>query len=252
MTRTRGLATALLGVAALVLVSSGPAASDDEDSPWPDTTSVPANVRAVKSVVRELEHKMELMEHSVDRYADWRSCIRGVPVSEHGDPDRQFGYAYDEREGTGISYMPALAVDRRSRPRKEDYLFFDFAEQDDCRSDPTLPGGTAEPASVPSTLTRLEDRVKAMNRSARRLGRAAERFDEWESCVSQVPVTEYGDPDGQFGYVFDSQLAVGFEHRPALAVDRSDWDDPDYMLLAFVAGDRPGRGCQDEPGEGVD
>ena len=259
----RVLAGALLCATVLVLVTAGRAGADDEDSPWPDTRSVPANVRAVKSVVRELERKVELMEESADRYADWESCIRGVPISEYGDPDRRFGYAYDERDGTGVSQMPALAVDRRSRPRKEDYLFFDFAEQDDCRSDPTLPGGTADAASVrtsrdrrrashANTLTGLERRVEVMKRTARRLEASSERFDEWESCVSWVPVTEYGDPDGRSGYLFDIRLATGFEYRPALAIDRSDWDDPDYMFLAFVGGDRPGRGCQDEPGEGVD
>jgi hypothetical protein len=31
--------------------------------------------------------------------------------------------------------------------------------------------------------------------------------------------------------------------RPARATDRSDWDDPDYMFLALVGGDHPGRAC---------
>ena len=91
-----------------------------------------------------------------------------------------------------------------------------------------------------------------MKRSARRLLAASERFDEWESCVSWVPVTEYGDPDGKFGYFYGARGAAPDGFRPALAVDRSEWDDPDYMLLALVGGDRPGRTCQDEPGEAVD
>ena len=91
-----------------------------------------------------------------------------------------------------------------------------------------------------------------MKRSARRLLAASERFDEWESCVSWVPVTEYGDPDGKFGYLFGARDAPPDSFRPALAIDRSDWDDPDYMFLALVGGDRPGRTCQDEPGEEID
>jgi hypothetical protein len=43
-----------------------------------------------------------------------------------------------------------------------------------------------------------------------------------------------------------------FRYRPALSIDRSDWDDPDYMFLAFVGGDRPAGGCREEPGEAVD
>ena len=41
-------------------------------------------------------------------------------------------------------------------------------------------------------------------------------------------------------------------YRAALHIDRADWDDPDYMFLALVGGDRPGRTCRDEPGEAVD
>ena len=41
---------------------------------------------------------------------------------------------------------------------------------------------------------------------------------------------------------------------PGLAVDVSEWDDPDYTLLAFAGHDRPftSRECRDEPGESVD
>jgi len=203
------------------------------------------------------------MDASATRYADWESCIRGVPVSEYGDPDRRFGYLFDDRDGTPVSHMPALAVDRRRRPGREDYLFLDFARSDACRSNAPVPGGTADPASVRATAARtaarapgatlhaLEQRVRRLKRSVARLEAVSERFDAWESCVSWVPVTEYGDPDGGFGYLFERDGAPP-ELRPAITVDRSDWDDPDYMLLAFVGGDRPGGTCQDEPGEAVD
>jgi len=91
-----------------------------------------------------------------------------------------------------------------------------------------------------------------LKRSARRLLAASKRFDAWESCVSQVPATEYGDPDGGFGYRFGHAGATSFAYRPALAIDRSDWDDPDYLFLAFAGGDRPGRPCRNEPGERAD
>ena len=270
----RFLPIALVGAAVLVS-AAGSAGSDGrpaaraagEDSPWPRTDGVPANVRAIKSVVRDLSRKVELMELSAARYADWEACIRGVQASEYGDPDRQWGYLYDERNGLGTSYMPALAVDRKSRPRKEDYLFLSFSRAGNCQSSPPQSGGTADPASVRATaaasrgqrgqtlrgtLRSLERRVRNMKRSARRLLAASERFDEWESCVSWVPVTEYGDPDGKFGYFFGARGASPDGFRPGLAIDRSDWDDPDYMFLALVGGDRPGRTCQDEPGEGID
>jgi len=239
--------------AALALFPAGAAAADD--SPWPEHGSQAAQIRAVRSVVGRLDRKVALMEWSAARYAHWSACVRRVPVSEYGDPDRQFGYAYDEGDGTGPGFMPALAVDRTSRARREDYLFLAFRRGEDCRSHAPKPGGTADVATASGrrgTLRTLERRVRWLKRSARRLLAASKRFDAWESCVSQVPVTEYGDPDGGFGYRFGHAGATSFAYRPALAIDRSDWDDPDYLFLAFAGGDRPGRPCRNEPGERAD
>jgi hypothetical protein len=303
--------TSSLGMAAVfcaVALAFGPAAvgvsteaprkarATGEDSPWPRTNALRPNVRAARKEINELECQVELMELSVARYDDWETCLSYIPVSEYGDPwDNRYGYLYDAREGTGVGFMDALAVDRRSRPRKEDYMFIDF-ERDGCRSDAPRPGGTADPASVrrplaqgdglrplalssatPDSVARrpakrpkrafaswssgrraLKGQVRRLERKARRLFNraqvleaASERFDEWESCVSWVPVTEQGGADGKFGYLYG---AVGAwpGYKPALHIDRSDWDDPDYMFLALVGGDRPGRTCQDEPGEAVD
>jgi hypothetical protein len=234
-----------------------------EGSPWPRTKALKPNVRALRREIARLQRQVETMEQSAEGYEDWQTCLRYVPVNEQGDRDRQSGYLYDERDGTGPGHMDGLAVDRRRRPGREDYLFIHFRGEG-CRSDAPQPGGTAEPASVRASSARahrrpgLKRQVRTLERRARRLLRRAqrletisERFDEWESCVSWVPVTELGDPDQQFGYLFGPKAGpVGY--RPALHVDRADWDDPDYMFLALVGGDRPGRTCQDEPGEAVD
>lgn len=260
----RSRARALVVAAAVATVAMPAGAHAGEDSPWPDSESNRVQLSAVRQVVRQLEDKVELMELSAARYAAWETCIRGVPVSEYGDPDRQSGYAYDERDGSGRSFMPALGVDRRSRRGREDYLFLDFARTRMCRSEAPKPGGTADAASVGrrvragptgrrrGSLRALERRARRLKRVVRRLEAASERFDAWESCVSWVPVTEYGDPDGGFGFLFGRRGSLDFSFRPALSIDRSDWDDPDYMFLAFVGGDRPGKTCQDEPGEAVD
>ena len=87
------------------------------------------------------------MEQSAESAEDWITCIRYVPVNEQGDRDRQSGYLYDERDGTGVGYMDGLAVDWRRKAGSEDYLFMHF-RGDGCRSDNPQPGGTAEPASV--------------------------------------------------------------------------------------------------------
>ncbi len=99
----------------------------------------------------------------------------------------------------------------------------------------------------------------------------SEQFDEWESCLSWIPVTEYGDPEQRYGYVYEAKDGER-GYRPALAIDRSEWDDPDYMFLGgelsrvhlrHLGGDekrihrrpRPEldlERCNDEPGESVD
>jgi hypothetical protein len=252
---------------AVVLGAGGSAASDlrsearaaGEDSPWPRTKALRPNVRALRRELAGLTEQVETMERSTEGYEDWQTCLKYIPVNEQGDRDRQFGYLYDERDGTGVGYMDGLAVDRRRRRGREDYLFIHF-RRGGCRSEGPQPGGTAEPASASRSyrrpglrrqLRRLERQAARLERRSQRLETISERFDEWESCVSWVPVTELGDPDQRFGYLFGPAGAFS-GYRPALHVDRADWDDPDYMFLALVGGDRPGRSCQDEPGEAID
>ena len=272
--RVRGVVTTVAVCAcgaATAFAFGGSAVSDarvqataaGEESPWPRTGALRPNVRVARRELKRLQKQVELMEDSAEGYEDWQTCLRYVPVNEQGDRDRQFGYLYDERDGTGVGHMDAIAVDRRRRRGREDYLFIHF-RGGGCRSDSPQPGGTAEPASARAssarsrrrpglrgTVRRLERKERRLSRRAQRLEAVSERFDEWESCVSSVPVTELGDPDQRFGYLFGSK-GVPAGYRTALHVDRSDWDDPDYMFLALVGGDRPGRTCQDEPGEAID
>jgi hypothetical protein len=272
-TPRRILAVAVLcGCGALVALGfEGSAVSDaqpqataaGEDSPWPRTEALRPNVRVAQRELERLEEQVELMEQSAENYEDWQVCLTYVPVNELGDRDRQFGYLYDDRDGAGVGHMDGIAVDRRRRRGKEDYLFIHFRGEG-CRSESPQPGGTAEPASVraasarsrsqpglKSQVTMLERQADRLFQRSQRLEAISERFDEWESCVSWVPVTELGDPDQRFGYLFGPKGDPA-GYRPALHIDRSDWDDPDYMFLALVGGDRPGRICQDEPGEAVD
>jgi hypothetical protein len=269
-TRGRILAVAVLcGCGAVVALGFGVSdarpkvTAAGEDSPWPRTEALRPNVRTARRELERLEEQVELLEQSAEGYEDWQTCLRYVPVNEQGDRDRQSGYLYDERDGTGVGYMDAIAVDRRRRRGREDYLFIQFRGSG-CRTDTPQPGGTAEPASVRAASARsrarpgLRRRVTMLERKAnrlfersQRLETISERFDEWESCVSWVPVTELGDPDQRFGYLYGPKGGPA-GYRTALHVDRSDWDDPDYMFLALVGGDRPGRTCQDEPGEAVD
>jgi len=248
---------ALLGSVAAFLLP------DALQSPHPSSTQT--DLARLQRQVQALEKQIEAMEETADRYAKWKTCVSWVPVNEVGDPDNTFGYGYDEKDGTGPTYMPALAVDRKDE--RPDYVFLAFDRRDDCHSQPTQPGGTAEDASIEApnaiqttlvsstqtNLRALERKVVQLEERAEALERMSERFDEWESCLSWVPVTEYGDAEGRFGYLY-SEGAGEPGYRPAIAIDGSEWDDPDYEFLAFAGRDRPftGRECQSEPGEGVD
>jgi hypothetical protein len=307
---TRLLAVAVLCAAAAAAGMGGFAVSDaarphadaaGEDSPWPRTKALRPHVSAARRELARLTNQVELMEQSAENAEDWQNCLTYVPVNEQGDRDRQFGYLYDELDGSGPGYMDGIAVDRRRRWGREDYLFIHFRGEG-CRSDNPQPGGTAEPASVGARprsrrpghtrrakpghtrrakpghtrrakrghtrraksghrrraksglrrqVTMLERKAARLFARSQRLETISERFDEWESCVSWVPVTEMGDPDQKFGYLYGPQGGPA-GYRAGLHIDRSDWDDPDYMFLALVGGDRPGRTCQDEPGEAVD
>ena len=195
-----------------------------EDSPWPRTNALKPNVRALRREVARLDWEVERMEQSAEHAEDWVTCIKYVPVNELGDRDRQSGYLYDERDGTGVGHMDGIAVDRRRKAGKEDYLFMHF-RGNGCRSDNPQPGGTAEPAvrsrrrpSLRRQLTMLERKARRLIARSQRLETISERFDEWESCVSWVPVTELGDPDQKFGYLFGPQggaagYRVGAAHR---------------------------------------
>lgn len=245
---------ALFGLgAALVLLGVLEAGREPPSAP---------TVLKLERAIKNLEGQVAAMEQTADRYAKWKSCVSLVPVNEVGDPDNRFGYGYDERDGTGRTFMPALAV--APEDASPDYAFLSFARRDGCHSQPTQPGGTAEDASIDtletalvsstgSSVRALERRLALLDERKEALERMAARWDEWESCLSWVPVTEHGDADNRFGYLYDEEGAEP-GYRPAIAVDGSEWDDPDYMFLAFVGRDRPftDRECGGEPGEGVD
>jgi hypothetical protein len=192
------------------------------------------------------------MQGAADDFEDWETCLRQVPVSEYGDPDGGFGYRFDQRDGSGPGYRPALAVDPKSRAGKADYKFLDFTGDGDCRSDAPWPGGTADAAAKRSLAARvslLERRVGQLRRSARGLDRMVERFDEWSACLTSIPVTEYGDWGRRFGYLYGRKGSTTRSYRPALGIDRSDWNDPDYMMLALVGSEQPGGECEEDPRE---
>ena len=169
--------------------------------------------------------------------------VRGAGVDQAGDPRHRWGFRYDERDGTGLDRRTALVPARagcgaaapvpparRARPR--------------CLSAAPDPNGTGHAGGRGAAPPR-----RRSSAIAARVERRTERFDEWESCLSWLPVTEAGDA----GPGPRASGAGGARRRRARRRRRREWDDPDYELAAFVGRDRPfgGRACDTEPGEGV-
>ena len=206
-------------------------------------------------------------ERTGRRMRTWFGCIDRVPVDQVGDIEHRWGFQYDEQDGTGLDARPALVLHTGSgRP---DLLLLRLARDTGCLSQAPDPNGTGADARVAHphragrpinrmTLRKVERRLRRLDARIDEVESAAERFDEWESCLSWLPVTELGHEDQSLGYLFDAPGrlpdAPQSSRVGAVDIDASEWDDPDYELLAFLGRDRPSSAaeCGHEPGEGVD
>jgi hypothetical protein len=199
----------------------------------------------------------------------WWDCVHPMRTDQVGDPEHGWGFEYDERDGTGVDTRTALV--RRETAGRPDLLLLRFSRESGCLTKAPDPNGTGDDArpmaAAPRAVTRPTARThgkwqklrrleRRMNQTARRLGRLEDdfdRFDEWESCLSWLPVTEFGRTHQNLGYLY-GEADGATSYRSAIDIDDSEWDDPDYMLLAFIGRDRPFSNveCGHEPGEGVD
>ena len=202
------------------------------------------------------------MEHSAENYEDWQTCLRYLPVNEQGDRDRQSGYLYDERDGTGVGYMDGIAVDRRRGWGREDYLFIHFSRAAACRNESPQPGGTAEPASLAGADNPRVARSSARphRRYKRSLGPGPASDSSWRGSSARRPGCSRGpsdwrlspsastsgsracrgcpSPDGRprptFGYLYGPRVRPATARRCTSTV--ADWEDPDYRFLALAGG----------------
>ena len=189
--------------------------------------------------LRTLSRRVDALDRAARRADTLLRCTREVPVDQTGDLRHRWGFAYDERDGTGLDLRPALT--RHAGRRRADLRFLDLSTAARCLSAAPDPRGTARSARAPD--------VQELRARVRRIERRVRRFDAWESCLSWIPVTEAGDRSQHLGYLRGPSPG---SYDAAIDIDTSEWDDPDYELLAFVAGDRPfgPRECDTEPGEG--
>jgi hypothetical protein len=212
---------------------------------------------SVRERLERLELRLERMNRDARRFDVMLGCMTRVRVQRTGDVRHRWGYVYNERDGTGLDMRPALA--RTEGQRGWDLLRTSTSPS--CLSLPVDPNGTGEDARpLPRALTRTphQDLWRWLHRLERlfdRVDTRTERFDDWSSCVGALSITEAGDAEQDLGYIVDEGPWPHRQARyPAIDIDDSEWDDPDYQVLAFRAEDQPFRPgpCGTDPGEGVD
>jgi hypothetical protein len=171
-------------------------------------------------------------------------------VDQIGDVRHRWGLVYDERDGTGRDMRTALSPHRGAAA--PELMLLRLSRSRPCLSRPPDPNGSGANARVVTgrkvTLATLAAQLRLVERRVALIERSTDRFDDWESCLSFLPITEDGDARQEFGF------QVGGQRLPAIDLDATEWDDPDYQFLGFVGGNRPfGKvECQTEPGEASD
>jgi hypothetical protein len=200
--------------------------------PGPAARRVARPTAPTPRVVSGLAGRLRRLLHDAHRFDQLLRCTTHVGVDQAGDRQHRWGFLYDERDGTGVDRRPALV---RAPVRRADAVLLRLSTSQRCLSAAPDPNGSGEDAR------RGAPTLRRMEQMARRVDRTTKRFDAWESCLSWLPVTEDGDGAQDLGY-----LTARAGHRPAIGIDRSERDDPDYELLALE------RRCDTEPGEAVD
>jgi hypothetical protein len=208
--------------------------------------------------IDRLQARATTQRRLAHRFDTLLGCTTPIPVDQVGDTQHRWGLRYDERDGTGLDTRTALA--RHTGTGRPDLQLLRLAGNRGCLSAPTDPNGSGAPARVgvsaskPSpTLRELVRKMRKVRREIARVSRSTDKFDEWESCLTWLPVTEDGDSRQDLGFLAGKR-GTGVRHLPAIDIDHTEWDDPDYQLLAFVGRNRPfgTAECETEPGESPD
>jgi hypothetical protein len=226
----------------------------------PVTPAAPAarpGGRPLRDTVDRLGRRLRMLDREAARFPLLMSCTTRMGIDRAGDVRHRWGFLYDERDGTGLDLRPALVRHAgRDRPR---WYLLRLSTVRRCLSAPADPNGAGDDARPAYRAQRsdrgLARRVRRLERLAAHVEARTERFDAWESCLSWLPFTEAGDAEQELGYLVDEGLFPYERARyPAVDLDHSEWDDPDYQVLAFRARDKPfGPGeCGTDPGEAPD
>ncbi|MGB0099579.1 MAG: hypothetical protein WBP61_04790 [Nocardioides sp.] len=220
--------------------------------------SRPPASRGIHQTLDRLGRRLRMLDGAARRFGVLHGCTRRVGVDRVGDARHRWGFLYDERDGTGLDQRPALV--RHRGPGRGRWYVLELSTARRCLSVAADPNGAGDDAraamrAAPSARLSPSVRLRRLERLAGVVAARTERFDAWESCLSWLPLTEAGDDEQGFGFLADQGLwPYERVHYPAVDIDRSEWDDPDYQVLAFRGRDHPfGPGeCGRDPGEDAD
>lgn len=220
---------------AMLIPPLDPPDADDvaRTDPFLTTGAMPGGLL---SLVRELAATMDRLEAESSRWPLLMSCLTYLPVDQDGDPHHEWGYRYDERDGTGIDTRTALTLHRGSG--SGDLLLPRLDREPQCLSAANEQDPRDEDALDDGSRRGLLAMARALQRRVAVVEARAEDFDTWTSCATWLPVTESGDDDQELGYLSHTG-ADRTRYHAAIDIDRSGRDDPDYQLLAFVGPDSP-------------
>ena len=98
---------------------------------------------------------------------------------------------------------------------------------------PDILENAPKPRSDGPTIAQLETRANNLQRQIEIMEVTSDRYAQWKTCVSLVPVNEVGDEDNRFGYNYDERDGTRQTFMSALVVDRED-ERPEYAFLKFA------------------
>lgn len=230
----------------------GPAAPPAvRTAPVPPPSSTRPGAKDVRATLDRLGRRLRMLDRESRRFGVLLGCTTRIGIDRAGDVRHRWGFLYDERDGTGLDTRSALVRHTgRGEPR---WNVLRLSAARPCLSAPADPNGAGDDARA--AHPRLEAKLRHLQGLVKLVEARTERFDAWESCLSWLPLTEAGDDEQGLGYLIDQGMWP-FEraYYPAVDIDHSEWDDPDYQVLAFRGRDHPfGPGeCGTDPGEDAD
>ena len=108
------------------------------------------------------------------------------------------------------------------------------------------PAGAEDPPTTADRIEELQQDLDSLIEDVEDLQEPVAEFDLFDECMYLIGVTEYGRPNGPFGYAFGPN---GAGRRPALALDIRGFRRPTYRFLAFPAEEPPSIECNEDAGE---